>query len=336
MTTPFNCVSHRASLEKLRNYTATAAFISDIGWKAEGFGHVLCNKATREETVCIAVGKVSSARLYTGPTGGHSKQFTTPFHKAKFQFTLTTPDEPALMHDFQASVAALAKAQEAISSTENCAYMILQEGAERSIRFSANVFTKRVRNSPIISCIYTKDKQDKEIVLQPSPSPPEGSTSETLASSDDDEDTIDEETEKWPVPTDYLDDLEAIKTTYMATPLKVYMGNQFIEPLDVTKTLDGALVEVHFTVQQYRITQRNPITHSFSAMVEQVLILKRAKAKSSPYKRKDYRRGPISMPESPTKRRQPTPSSSGQEKGDIKSLPRIRSLTTIRRPECEG
>lgn len=147
MSSPFNCVTYRSSLEKLRNYTATAAFISDIGWKGEGFGHALCNKLTREETVCIMLGKVSTSRLNTSPIGNYNTQFDNPFHKAKFQFTLTTPDEPALMHDFQASVAALAKAQEAIASTEDSAYMILQEGAERSVRFSAPIFIKRVRDS---------------------------------------------------------------------------------------------------------------------------------------------------------------------------------------------
>lgn len=153
--------------------------------------------------------------------------------------------------------------------------------------------------------------QDKEIVVRPSPTPPASSSPQTLVSSDEDEDVIDEETEKWPVPTDFLDDLEAIKTTYMANPLKVYMGNQFIEPLDVTKALNGALVEVHFTVQQYRLTRKSGPVHAFSALVQQVLILKKPATKSSPYKRKDYRRGPIKMPESPTK---PIHSSAGTSK----------------------
>lgn len=162
--------------------------------------------------------------------------------------------------------------------------------------------------------------QDKEIVIRPTPTPPAGSSPGTLVSSDGDESVIDEETEKWPVPRDFLDDLEAIKTTYMANPLKVYMGDQFIEPLDVTKSLDGALVEVHFTVQQYRITQRNPIVHSYSAMVQQVLILKKPVVKSSPYKRKNYRVGPIKMPESPTKATHSGPSTSKQVIGVVFSF----------------
>lgn len=145
---PFNCVSHRASLEKLRNYTATAAFISDIGWKPEGYGHVLCNTSTRDDTICIMVGKVSSSRLNTSPIGNHNREYEQPFSKAKFQFTLVTPDEPALINDFQASIAALEKAQAAMAASEDSAHMVLHQGNERSVRFSAPIFSKRVRNAP--------------------------------------------------------------------------------------------------------------------------------------------------------------------------------------------
>lgn len=144
MSTPFNSVSYRTSLEKLHNYVANTDFISDIGWKADGYGHVLCNKYSREETVCIMVGKVSRARLNTGPAGNYNPQFNNPFHKAKYQLTLVMPDEPAFVYDFQASILALEKAQEAIASTEESAYMIIKEGEEKSIRFSAPIFTKRV------------------------------------------------------------------------------------------------------------------------------------------------------------------------------------------------
>lgn len=54
------------------------------------------------------------------------------------------PDEPAFVYDFQASILALEKAQEAIASTEESAYMIIKEGEEKSIHFSAPIFTKRV------------------------------------------------------------------------------------------------------------------------------------------------------------------------------------------------
>lgn len=149
----------------------------------------------------------------------------------------------------------------------------------------------------------------------PTPSPSDGNSTATLQSSDDEEGRIDEETEKWPVQFDYRDDLEAIKTTHAANPLKVYMGTQFVEPLDVTKTLEGSLVEVHFTVQHFHLARKTPPVHSFGAVVEQVLVLKKAITKSSPYKRKNFRSGPIQMPESPTKKNKPSTSKPEAAKG---------------------
>lgn len=90
--------------------------------------------------------------------------------------------------------------------------------------------------------------KDKEIELKSSPNTLESSQMKTTVSVNDDGGTISDETDIWPVPTQLLDNLEAIKTTYMVNPLKVYIGNQFIKPLDVTKALDSALIAVHFTI----------------------------------------------------------------------------------------
>lgn len=104
---------------------------------------------------------------------------------------------------------------------------------------------------------------------------------------------IDEETNEWKVPSEFQEELDEIKTTHRVVPLKVYMGQQFVEPVDVPRALEGALVEVHFTINHYRIGRDSPMD-SFSAIVQQVLILKSAdQKKSSPYKRKNWRDGPV-------------------------------------------
>ena len=157
--------------------------------------------------------------------------------------------------------------------------------------------------------------KDKQIVSKLSSESQQQSETGVTSNSDGDNVTIDEETEKWPVPQQFVNDMEAIKTSHTANPLKVYMGNQFVEPLDVTNALDSALVEVQFTIQHYHINSRKPVVHSFSALVQQILILKRAPGRSSPYKRKDYRKGPIIMPVSPHKQVADTPGGSGSGKG---------------------
>lgn len=151
---PFNSVAYCDYLGKLRNYVASAAFISNIGWRNKGYSQVQCHKETCEDMICIMMGKVSSYKLNTGPIRNYNKQFNVPFFKAKHQFTLSTPNEPALIHDFQASISALAKAQEAIENSEDCVHMIVQEGAEQAVRFSSNIFTKRVRGICCLSIIF--------------------------------------------------------------------------------------------------------------------------------------------------------------------------------------
>lgn len=99
------------------------------------------------------------------------------------------------------------------------------------------------------------------------------SKSETVAGSDDSL-NINTETDNWPVPNEFKGEFDTMKTSYMVNPLKVYVGNKFIEPQEVTSVLDGALVEVHFTVKQYWINSCTPVINSFSALVQQVIVLK--------------------------------------------------------------
>lgn len=107
---------------------------------------------------------------------------------------------------------------------------------------------------------------------------------------------IDEETNEWVVPSEFQEEMDNLKDTHKAEPLKVYMGQQFIEPLNVQGALENALVEVHFTIQHYRIRRESAID-SFSAVIQQVLILKPGVGKSeSPYKRKSFRDGPLKAP----------------------------------------
>jgi hypothetical protein len=106
---------------------------------------------------------------------------------------------------------------------------------------------------------------------------------------------IDEETNEWPVPSEFQEELDDIKETYQATPLKVYIGNKFVEPLDVCAALSNALVEMHFTIQHYRIAKESAFD-SFSAVIQQILVLKPGVSKNaSPYKRKNFRDGPVKV-----------------------------------------
>lgn len=133
-------------MHTLRNYVATAAFMNHIAWKQDGSGHVLVDKADRDEKVCVVVGKVLDYRLNCTPIGNYRAEYP-PLSKAKFQFTLAKPNEAALVKDFDDAVKTLNKAQGTIASTKDRLNMLINDGSENNIRFTAPVFEKRVSNT---------------------------------------------------------------------------------------------------------------------------------------------------------------------------------------------
>lgn len=139
----FNAPAHRNHLQTLGNYVATATFIAHLGWKQLGSGHNLVDKGDREEKICIVMGKVLDYRLNCSTIGNYRKEYP-PLSKAKFQFTLGRPDESALTKDFDEGVKNLAKAQGTIASTQDRRNMLVKEGTDNNIRFTAPIFLKRV------------------------------------------------------------------------------------------------------------------------------------------------------------------------------------------------
>jgi hypothetical protein len=75
----------------------------------------------------------------------------------------------------------------------------------------------------------------------------------------------------------------------------VYIDSQFVEPADVNGVLANALAEIHFSLKHYRIEHAGQKGYdSFTAIVEQVVVLKAGTPKSrSAYKRENPRTGPL-------------------------------------------
>jgi hypothetical protein len=96
------------------------------------------------------------------------------------------------------------------------------------------------------------------------------------------------------VPTALQAELDNLKLSHTVTPLPVYRLGQFVEPLEVTRALTNALVEVHFRIKHYHIARKDGAFDSFSGIVEQVVILKDGMPKApNAYKRKKLRDGPF-------------------------------------------
>ena len=97
--------------------------------------------------------------------------------------------------------------------------------------------------------------------------------------------TVDEETEHWPIATEHRKFLDNIKYDYRIQPLPVYAEDDtYIQPKDVVNRMRDSLVEVHFRIKHYRIGRDASSFDSFSGVIEQVVILKPGIPKrSSPY-----------------------------------------------------
>lgn len=139
----FNAPAHRNNLQTLQNYVATAVFITHLGWKQDGSGHTLVDKSDREEKVCIVVAKVLDYRMNCSPIGSYRKEYP-PLAKAKFQFSVGKPEEGALAKDFDEAIKTLSKAQGTIATTQDRRNMLVTEGSDNNIRFTAPIFQKRV------------------------------------------------------------------------------------------------------------------------------------------------------------------------------------------------
>lgn len=104
--------------------------------------------------------------------------------------------------------------------------------------------------------------------------------------------TMDEETEHWPVPPRLREELNRIKFEYRAVPLPTYVYEKFVEPADVNNAIKGALVELHFELHHFAI--RKAGQDSFNGSIEQIIVLRPGEARpTTVYKRKNLRDGPI-------------------------------------------
>jgi len=142
---PFNSPAHRDSLHGLANYVAAATFLSKVGWKQDGYAHMVKEKTTNEDAVLILVGKVLDDRLFCGPSGNWSPNNTFGgLRTAKYNFTLGLPDEDAFTSDFTSAFKTLGTLQNNIASTPHRLHFLLGEGEQFStLRFATPVFEKR-------------------------------------------------------------------------------------------------------------------------------------------------------------------------------------------------
>lgn len=128
-------------LLSIPNYVGNPTFTSRVGWAPENLATVLVDNAAGEVAICVLVGKVNSDRIASGPAGTFGGERTFgPLVKAKFQFTLSRPDDEIFSKEWDRVINTLERIQTKTSKSGTNQYFIIES---TSIRFNHNIFVKR-------------------------------------------------------------------------------------------------------------------------------------------------------------------------------------------------
>jgi hypothetical protein len=152
----FDAPAHRNYLHSLKNYVATAVFLSRVGWGQDGSANMLVDKTDKDPAVLVVVGKVVHDRVYCGPSGNWSiNNKYGSLKEAKYQFSIGRPDEDMFAKEFDVAFKTLGKIQAAIASTQDRQHLLMGENDKvNKIRFSANVFEQRDVVSEFFDTVY--------------------------------------------------------------------------------------------------------------------------------------------------------------------------------------
>jgi hypothetical protein len=114
-------------------------------WIRDSRGDIVAEKTSKKEFVGVVVGRVDPQKLNCGPEGNHIRADISPLARAKFQFQLGAAFESAFTQDFDRVIEILESLQGKIAETGDRRNMIVSAANCKLIRFTTNVFERRVR-----------------------------------------------------------------------------------------------------------------------------------------------------------------------------------------------
>lgn len=125
-------------------YVANPVFLRGIGWRAEGSGHILIDRTTNGNAVACIIGRVSDQRFNCGPEGNFFNDKYGPLSRAKFEIQLAKPHNTPFAADFDKALDNLTKTQAQVAVTPERRNLIVADGRSKNVRFTRNMFEKRV------------------------------------------------------------------------------------------------------------------------------------------------------------------------------------------------
>ncbi|KAG1836947.1 hypothetical protein DFJ58DRAFT_734644 [Suillus subalutaceus] len=232
-------------------------FIASTAWQHTLTGLEVVNE-DEEPFLATIVGRTSTYHLRCGPAGNHFSGGMSPLEKTKFQFHICRPVNPELGADFTAAINNLETLQNQVGKTKEHKNMIVEDVTGKMMHFASNVFMTRVRIE------YATDKEAQntlqdEIV----PDSPHGQNALNAPK-------MDEETRDWPIPDELVKEFDALKYKFEVHHLPLYHEDHLVQPIHANEILNGAMVEVQFHIQHWRIKDID----SFQATPQRVTVLK--------------------------------------------------------------
>jgi hypothetical protein len=139
-----NLEQYCSQLLLARFYAAHPCYIQGTKWRSECSGYILVDTLTSGCAVVSVVGHVINYHLSCGPSGGYLKCGVGSLVAAKYQFHLAKPENTPFAADFDKVLQNLEQLQSATAASPVCRNFIVVDGQSCNLRFTHNVFEKRV------------------------------------------------------------------------------------------------------------------------------------------------------------------------------------------------
>lgn len=141
------------NLMTLVNYVNRPGFVQTVGWDREDMSDVLVERQTKRLAVLVLVGKISTSKMWCGPIGNFASEVTYgDIDKAKFQFTVTCPEDPILAQEYEKAIKVLRLLQRDVAKTERQQHLLVNDGSD--IRLNQALFEKREQVSSLFHRLW--------------------------------------------------------------------------------------------------------------------------------------------------------------------------------------
>lgn len=140
-----NLEQYRSQLLLSRFYAAHPRYKQGTKWRSDRSGHILADRLSSANAVASVVGRVLDYRLNCGPNGSYLNRGVGSLVAAKYQFLLCKPEKTPFAEDFDKAAEHLDHLQAAVVSSQSRRNLFVVDMIGRNLRFSRNVFEKRVR-----------------------------------------------------------------------------------------------------------------------------------------------------------------------------------------------